>query len=62
MSIRDFPAELSKEFPEKDIPSKSTIHNILNDSGFQIDNLKKKRLYFLEMKLEDKKYGTRNES
>ena len=42
MSIRDFPAELTKEFPEKAIPLKSTIHRILNSSGFEILSLKKK--------------------
>ena len=30
MAIRDFDAELKKEFPDKQIPSKSTIHRILN--------------------------------
>jgi hypothetical protein len=46
LAIRDLGAELSKEFPEKEIPSKSTIHRILKDSGFQIIKLKKKIMIF----------------
>ena len=51
MSIRDFPAELKKEFPEKAIPSKSTIHRILNSSGFEILSLKKKTMIFFRNQL-----------
>lgn len=46
MAIRDFGAELRKEFPEKSIPSKSTIHRILANSGFKIISLKKKTMIF----------------
>ena len=46
MAIRDFPAELTKDFPEKSIPSKSTIQRTLNDSGFKILSLKKKTMIF----------------
>jgi hypothetical protein len=45
-SVRDFPAELRKEFPLKDIPSKSTIHRILGSSGFKIVSLKKKTMIY----------------
>jgi hypothetical protein len=41
ITIRDFEAELVKEFPQKVIPSKSTIHRILAQSGFQILKIKK---------------------
>ncbi len=46
MALRDFPAELTKDFPEKLIPSKSTIQRTLNDSGFKIVSLKKKTMIF----------------
>ena len=46
MAIRDFGAELSKEFPLKDIPSKSTIHRILGNCGFKIISLNKKASIF----------------
>ncbi len=46
MAIRDFEAELAKEFPQKVIPSKSTIHRILAQSGFQILKIKKKIMIF----------------
>jgi transposase len=43
-AIRDFGADLAKEFPGKTIPSFSTIHRILRDSGFKVVALKKKTL------------------
>ena len=35
LSIRDFEAELAKEFPGKAIPSKSTVQRILHNSRFK---------------------------
>jgi transposase len=55
-SVRDFPAVLRKEFPLRDIPSKSTIHRILNNSGFQIISLKKKIMIFPRNQLKRKEF------
>ena len=38
LAIRDFGALLETEFPDEDIPEKSTIHKILNDGGFKMVN------------------------
>jgi len=46
LSIRDLHGELTKIFPEKLIPSKSTLHKILNESGFKMLKLLKKTLIF----------------
>ncbi len=46
LAIRDFRAELTKEFPLEPIPTKSTIHRILKDSGFKIIKLLKKTMIF----------------
>jgi len=37
MAVRDFQGELTKVFPGKLIPSKSTIHNILKKNGFKMN-------------------------
>ena len=44
LSIRDLHGELGKLFPDKQVPSKSTIGNILNSSGFKMIKLLKKTL------------------
>ena len=44
LAIRDFGALLETEFPDEDIPEKSTIHKILNDGGFKMVKLLKKTL------------------
>ena len=46
MAIEDFEAELVQGFPQKIIPSKSTIHRILAQSGFQILKIKTKIMIF----------------
>jgi hypothetical protein len=44
LAIRDFEALLREEFPDKDIPKKTTVHKILNDGGFKMVKLLKKTL------------------
>jgi len=44
LAIRDFSSRLFEEFPDKSIPGKSAIHNILKNSGFKMLNLLKKTL------------------
>jgi hypothetical protein len=44
LAIRDFSSRLLEEFPDKSIPGKTTIHNILKNSGFKMLNLLKKTL------------------
>lgn len=46
LSIRDLHGELAKIFPGKLIPSKSQIHIILKESGFQMLKLLKKTMIF----------------
>lgn len=46
LSLRNFGAKLQKEFPEKKYPSLTSIHRILNESGFQMMKLKKKMMIF----------------
>jgi hypothetical protein len=38
LAIRDFGAILSAEFPDKDIPQKTTIHKILKDGDSKLSN------------------------
>ena len=44
IAIRDFEALLKEEFPDKDVPKKTTIHKILNDGGFKLLKLLKKTM------------------
>jgi len=44
LGIRDFGSHLSEEFPDNFIPTSSTIHRILKDSGFKMVKLLKKTL------------------
>ena len=46
MAIRDFEGELRKDFPKNQLPSKSTIHRILQESGFKVIKLLKKTMIF----------------
>jgi len=46
LSTRDLVGELSKIFPGENIPSKTTVNKILQDSGFEMIKLLKKTLIF----------------
>ena len=46
LPVRDLVGELRKEFPDKEIPSKTTVHQILKDSGFKMIKLLKKTLIY----------------